>query len=68
MITFVATNLIAGIAGSSSAGLVLAAPVLQQAAAMTNAAVFHRTTVLRPWVWTPCRTQASCRPSAPSPV
>ena len=46
MITFVATNLIAGIAGSSSAGLVLAAPVLQQAAAMTNAAVFHRTTVL----------------------
>ena len=46
MITFVATNLIAGIAGSSSAGLVLAAPVLQQAATMTNAAVFHRTTVL----------------------
>ena len=28
------------------AGLVLAAPVLQQAAAMINAAVFHRTTVL----------------------
>lgn len=45
MITFVATNLIAGIAGSSSAGLVLAAPVLQQAAALTNAAAFHRTTV-----------------------
>lgn len=45
MITFIATNLIAGIAGSSSAGLVLAAPVLQQAATLTNAAVFHRTTV-----------------------
>lgn len=45
MITFVATNLIAGIAGSSSAGLVLAAPVLQEAAALTNAAAFHRTTV-----------------------
>lgn len=45
MITFVATNLIAGIAGSSSAGLVLAAPVLQQAATLTNAAAFHRTTV-----------------------
>ncbi len=45
MITFIATNLIAGIAGSSSAGLVLAAPVLQQAAALTNAAAFHRTTV-----------------------
>ena len=45
MITFIATNLIAGIAGSSSAGLVLAAPVLQQAATLTNAAAFHRTTV-----------------------
>lgn len=45
MITFVATNLISGIAGSSSAGLVLAAPVLQQAATLTNAAAFHRTTV-----------------------
>ena len=45
MITFIATNLIAGIAGSSTAGLVLAAPVLQQAAALTNAAAFHRTTV-----------------------
>ena len=45
MITFVATNMIAGIAGSSSAGLVLAAPVLQQAATLTNAAAFHRTTV-----------------------
>lgn len=45
MVTFVATNMIAGIAGSSSAGLVLAAPVLQQAAALTNAAAFHRTTV-----------------------
>ena len=45
MISFVATNLISGIAGSSSAGLVLAAPVLQQAAALTNAAAFHRTTV-----------------------
>lgn len=45
MITFVATNLISGIAGSSSAGLVLAAPVLQQAAVLTNAAAFHRTTV-----------------------
>ncbi len=45
MITFIATNLISGIAGSSTAGLVLAAPVLQQAAALTNAAAFHRTTV-----------------------
>ncbi len=45
MISFVGTSLLAGIAGSSSAGLVLAAPVLQQAAALTNAAAFHRTTV-----------------------
>lgn len=45
MISAVATNLIAGIAGSSSAGLVLAAPVLQHAATLTNAAAFHRTTV-----------------------
>lgn len=45
MISFVGTSLLAGIAGSSSAGLVLAAPVLQQAAALTNATAFHRTTV-----------------------
>lgn len=45
MISFIATSLLAGIAGSSSAGLVLAAPVLQQAAALTNAAAFHRITV-----------------------
>ena len=45
MISMIATNLIAGIAGSSSAGLVLGAPVLQQAATLTNAAAFHRTTV-----------------------
>ena len=45
MISFVGTSLLAGIAGSSSAGLVLAAPVLQQAALLTNAAAFHRTTV-----------------------
>lgn len=45
MISFIGTSLLAGIAGSSSAGLVLAAPVLQQAAALTNAAAFHRTTV-----------------------
>lgn len=45
MISFVGTSLLAGIAGSSSAGLVLAAPVLQQAAQLTNAAAFHRTTV-----------------------
>jgi len=45
MISFIATNMIAGIAGSSSAGLVLAAPVLQEAAALTNPAIFHRLTV-----------------------
>lgn len=45
MISLVGTNMIAAIAGSSSAALVLAAPILQEAAVLTNAAAFHRTTV-----------------------
>lgn len=46
IIAIVIVNLIAGIAGASSSGIVLAAPVLQTVLPMTNAAVFHRTVVL----------------------
>lgn len=46
IVALVSVNLIAGIAGASSAGLVLAAPVLQQLLPLTNAEVFHRTVVL----------------------
>lgn len=45
MVTFIATNMLAAIAGSSSAGLVLGAPVLTQLANVGNPAVFHRLTV-----------------------
>lgn len=46
IMALISVNLIAGIAGASSAGLVLAAPVLQQLLPLTNAEVFHRTVVL----------------------
>lgn len=35
-------TLLAGVAGSSSSGIILASPVLQQILPMTNAAAFHR--------------------------
>ena len=46
IIAIVIINCIAGIAGASSAGLVLAAPVLQTLMPLTNPAVLHRTVVL----------------------
>lgn len=45
MVTFVATNLLAAIAGSSSAGLALGESVLSQLANVGNPEVFHRLTV-----------------------
>ncbi|MEG1633213.1 MAG: SLC13 family permease [Oscillospiraceae bacterium] len=45
LVGLLSVTLIAGVAGASSAGLVLAAPVLQQILPLTNAAVFHRTVV-----------------------
>lgn len=41
----ISVTLIAGVAGASSAGIVLAAPVLTQILPLTDAAVFHRTVI-----------------------
>lgn len=41
----ISVTLIAGVAGASSAGIVLAAPVLTQILPLTNAAAFHRTVI-----------------------
>ena len=41
----ISVTLIAGVAGASSAGIVLAAPVLTQILPLTNASVFHRTVI-----------------------
>ena len=46
IVAIIIINVIAGIAGASSAGLVLAAPVLQTLLPFTNPAVLHRTVVL----------------------
>ena len=44
-VALISVTLIAGVAGASSAGIVLAAPVLTQILPLTNAAVFHRTVI-----------------------